>query len=928
MAQVVQTVYEAVVDQYLRGVEQVRASVRGLTQEEARQQKETDKGAVTMQQAARRRMEAIRQEQALLKQLLEERRKAFTVRDIEEFNRRIEQSKRNIATLKGQVGGLTSVMGGLKGSLLAVGGTLAAAFSAENIIQFGRAAIQSFAEQERAVNRLRFAIVELGREGEQQFRRLVAQAERMQNTTVFSDDQVLQAQAALSAFGLTAVQIEELLPRLADFATLLGTDLVTAAEKVAMGIQGSGREFKRFGIDVSASNTEIENLRLIMEGLGRQAGVAASDLETVSGQMQRMRNLTDDLREAIGEKLSGAFTRAESSMTKFFASIVLGRQKVEEGEIVRRVEEQVRTRIDAIRREKKAVEEQIEAIRELIRVRELDIEKIVAQAGAAVKKDVEDLPNVKAARMAIQLLSEQIDRLKELQQQEEKVLKVNDLKLLSTERLNELLRQQQQDATIIGQTNVRLIQAELNEREKLRQQQQKQRQELIKEEEKLLQQISQLRIQLTDDERERLKLQVDMQKEALQEREEDLRSNAEIEAAITEKKNELRLLLEQKLQHELDKINRKEFDELVKRLERETDRQAEELEKQLKERLRIQKETRERDMTVAIEHGNLERIKELLRQQLEERLQTIEATTENEQDAANKRWQAWREYYQRLNEAEDEINEKRRRNIEETTEFLTTVTRHAFDVLSQLNEQRIAGLEEQQERNRQVLDREVEQLQMQRDRQLITEQEYEQRLAEVRQKRVDTEQDIQKKIRDIQRRQAQAERILKIFEMTINLAAALLKIKAQLGIFAAAAIAAAVTFGMTQINMVKNLPLPQLARGTRRKQKSGLAVVGEKGAEVVYLPQDSLVLPAERSRRYRQALEAMFDDRFDDFVQKAYVLPAMLKLRQQRAATQQKVMVDEHTMIRALWQGTFVKNADEIGRAVARNLPKPDYRMK
>jgi SLT domain-containing protein len=103
-------------------------------------------------------------------------------------------------------------------------------------------------------------------------------------------------------------------------------------------------------------------------------------------------------------------------------------------------------------------------------------------------------------------------------------------------------------------------------------------------------------------------------------------------------------------------------------------------------------------------------------------------------------------------------------------------------------------------------------------------------------------------------------------------------------------IALAIALGAAQAAIVAAQPIPY-AKGTKNA-KGGLSRVGEQGEEIMYVPNGTKVLPNKQTNRYGEVLDAMFDNRFDDFVNRKYIAPALMKEKARRETNQQKSFAD------------------------------------
>lgn len=181
--------------------------------------------------------------------------------------------------------------------------SLGLAFGVEKIIDFGKESIKAFSEAEANANKLKFALTKIGGEGTLAFKKLIEQSEKLQKSTIFSDDAIQQSQTALSQFGLTSDQIEKLIPQIADLASATGDDLATATQKAIQGINGQTRGLKSVGIQFADTGSKTQNLALLTEKLTKFQGASAEALETTAGKAKRLENAFDDIKEKIGEYL-------------------------------------------------------------------------------------------------------------------------------------------------------------------------------------------------------------------------------------------------------------------------------------------------------------------------------------------------------------------------------------------------------------------------------------------------------------------------------------------------------------------------------------------------------------------------------------------------------------------------------------------------
>lgn len=442
---------------------------------------EAEQSAKQQQTAAQKRNQLLKQEEAELKRLVIARRQAFTVADISAFNTKINESTQRIRVLKDESAGFGS---SLKSSLSGIGAGFAAAFSIGSIIAFQQQSISAFIEAEENANKLAFAIKEIGKESDIAFQGLIKQSEQLQKVTIFSDDDIQKAQTALSVFGLTARQIEDLLPGLTDFATVTGQSIESAAQAVGGGLQGMGREFKRFGIEVDATKTPLENLSEITRGFATFQGSAAEATKTLSGQLKQQANEVDNLQERVGEGLAPAWVKLKKATfeatlaildyLKAGSSGILGGKLLRDAEklpgaiteVTNKVKELTALNIKAGQSQEEASKNAINSIRsEILERTRLRIEQL-KQAQAAGDADQQSLARLRLGGVrnelaAIQQLAEQANEIIT-----DSTLKASDLQGKSLEELNKLLKENELSNTLVAQSNVKTIERVIEQREK------------------------------------------------------------------------------------------------------------------------------------------------------------------------------------------------------------------------------------------------------------------------------------------------------------------------------------------------------------------------------------------------------------------------------------------------------------------------------
>lgn len=194
----------------------------------------------------------------------------------------------------------TGSFNGMATSLTSIAGSLGVAFGVQQIIQFGKASAEAFIDAEKNAQLLLFALK--GNEAAQG--RLMAQATELQNTTIFDDDSIQQAQTFLANQGRTEEQIKKVINAAVELSTVTGVDLNTAVMQLDATFEGNiGKMGKLDSGFKSLTKEQLANgaaADLLIEKYG---GTAKAMGETTAGQVAKLKNQFGELQETIGGEL-------------------------------------------------------------------------------------------------------------------------------------------------------------------------------------------------------------------------------------------------------------------------------------------------------------------------------------------------------------------------------------------------------------------------------------------------------------------------------------------------------------------------------------------------------------------------------------------------------------------------------------------------
>lgn len=187
-----------------------------------------------------------------------------------------------------------------------------------------------------------------------------------------------------------------------------------------------------------------------------------------------------------------------------------------------------------------------------------------------------------------------------------------------------------------------------------------------------------------------------------------------------------------------------------------------------------------------------------------------------------------------------------------------------------------------------------------------------------------TEQQFFAKQKQIKRDQAQAAKNAATFEAIINTAVAVTE---NLAVPVLAALAA--VQGAAQVALIQAQPIPQFAEGV-----IGIKGPGTETSDSIpaMLSKGESVMTAKETRKHKDVFEAIRANSFDEFARKNYIEPALLNytIKDGRERKKQEQAYNDYRLVRAVkGNGNVgVKNADDIGRSVAKHLSHRDWISK
>jgi len=157
-------------------------------------------------------------------------------------------------------------------------------------------------------------------------------ADSIQDVTAADADAIVEAEALLGTFNLTAQEIKNITPLVVDYARKFGVDMADAAVQVGKALDGQVGALKRNGVSIDETLFKTDRYRAVQEALSDQVGgFAEAEGKTFAGSLERMKNELGDLAEGVGGGAVDAFTTMFGAVDKVagaFESISPGAQNL------------------------------------------------------------------------------------------------------------------------------------------------------------------------------------------------------------------------------------------------------------------------------------------------------------------------------------------------------------------------------------------------------------------------------------------------------------------------------------------------------------------------------------------------------------------------------------------------------------------------
>ncbi len=206
----------------------------------------------------------------------------------------------DLTDLKAKMDQAGGIVGGFQNHVAKIGPAIAAAFSVTAIVAFGKAAVTAAAEAVDGENRLLTALH--GRKDVQD--RLLEQAGRLHETTLFEDDEIVKQQGLLAAMGRSEAQIKRLIEASVQLAAATGSELGAAVEALNKTYEGQEKSLKSLDPTLHGfTKTQLESGEVIDIVRQKYEGMAEALTKEGSGGLIMAEKQFNDLMEDLGREI-------------------------------------------------------------------------------------------------------------------------------------------------------------------------------------------------------------------------------------------------------------------------------------------------------------------------------------------------------------------------------------------------------------------------------------------------------------------------------------------------------------------------------------------------------------------------------------------------------------------------------------------------
>jgi hypothetical protein len=223
-------------------------------------------------------------------------------------------------------------IGGFEKNIKSLAKTLGVAFSAAAVVDFGKASIKAFIEDEKAASRLAKTVSNLGLGfANPQIAKFIDDLSAASGVT---DDQLRPAFQALITTTGSLTNSQKLLAQAVDISAGSGVDLATVTQDLANAYVGNTKGLKKYNLGLTQTELKTMSFTDVQKKLNEQfQGSNSAYLQTYAGKMQMLQTAAGEAQETIG----GALIQALMDFTGSIDAVDLGNKIKSWGDAIAQV---------------------------------------------------------------------------------------------------------------------------------------------------------------------------------------------------------------------------------------------------------------------------------------------------------------------------------------------------------------------------------------------------------------------------------------------------------------------------------------------------------------------------------------------------------------------------------------------------------------
>lgn len=222
-----------------------------------------------------------------------------------------------------------TAIGKLEKNVKSLASAFGVAFGARAVVNFGKASVKAFADDDRAITVLRTNLKNLG---------LAYQATnaesfiaKLEQQSAILDDQLRPAYAQLSKVTLSTTKTQELMALAVDLARANGLEFTQVINTLSRAYVGNYKGLKQLNIGLTDAELKTKSFAEIQEILIKQSkGAGKAYIETFAGSIDKLSVASANAKEVIGEGLvdlfadmagNGDIDQATANVNKFATAV-------------------------------------------------------------------------------------------------------------------------------------------------------------------------------------------------------------------------------------------------------------------------------------------------------------------------------------------------------------------------------------------------------------------------------------------------------------------------------------------------------------------------------------------------------------------------------------------------------------------------------